>query len=73
MRLTDAYLTQVDDPQNLPPWQGFTVLQGHVDVPLFNDAKLNGHFINLKDAGAQPVFMMESRGRCRPGWHSRRF
>ncbi|MCB2183266.1 MAG: hypothetical protein KQH63_14630 [Desulfobulbaceae bacterium] len=57
LRLADAYLNEITDPANLPAWQGFTVLSGHVDVPLFNDAKLKGHFVN--GSGSQAVYMME--------------
>lgn len=46
LRLQDAYLNQVDDPGNIPAWDGFTVLSGQVDVPLFDDAELTAHFEN---------------------------
>ncbi|MCB2182796.1 MAG: hypothetical protein KQH63_12255 [Desulfobulbaceae bacterium] len=45
MRLRDAYLNQVG--QSLPSWSGFTVLAGLTDVPLFDDARLAGHFDNM--------------------------
>ncbi len=44
LRLKKAYLNQVSP--DLPEWEGFTVLSGITDVPLFDDARLSGHFVN---------------------------
>lgn len=59
-RLSQAYLNEVTDAAQLPTWPGFTVLAGHVDVPLFNDAKLKGHFVNQSTGSSTPgLYMME--------------
>ncbi len=54
IRLRTAYLNQVPTDTNgnalLPQWNGFSVLAGLTDVPLFDDLRLAGHFDNL---GAQ--------------------
>ena len=48
LRLQTAYLNQIGSalPEELPEWEGFMVLGGLTDVPLFHDARLSGHFIN---------------------------
>lgn len=44
LRLQKAYLNQISASR--PAWEGFMNLAGLTDVPLFNDAKLSGHFAN---------------------------
>ena len=44
IRLQKAYLNQASIPS--PSWEGFTVISGYTDVPLFDDVRLAGHFIN---------------------------
>ncbi len=58
VRVSDIYLNEVTDPAALPAWQGFTVMSGKVDVPLFNDAAIKGHLINAAAASTQSVYVM---------------
>ena len=58
VRVSDIYLNEITDPAALPDWQGFTVISGKVDVPLFNDAPIKGHLINTSTASTQSVYVM---------------
>ncbi len=47
LRLRTAYLNQVGI--TLPKWNGFAVLAGYTDVPLFDDTRLAGFFDNIDE------------------------